>query len=428
MEHGYRRLDPGSAQALNMPTLRLLVLTKHLLDSRDAQAQQSAALINALSSKGVCVDVITGEPALGTPRIPLDPSVHLHSLPARWLTHRQNFAAKVTRKLERNLTAWLATAWVNDASRLASHLMADRTYDAIMSIALPMESHIAAKLAHRKAPWIAATSDPWPESILPKPYCDFAVPVLTALQKSVVRDVLAKADALVVPCSEGLAYLTQHYPTLDRGKAFLVPHVAPINLTGASSPETDTLTLVHGGALSRERVCPGLAKALAALPPSSKWRLRFVGQVHPDMLRLFERAGAMRRVLVDGWKSKPETLEILASAQALLLVEAYMTAYPFLPSKLADYSATGRPVLAITGEGSATARLIEEYSAGIVADHSSHSILEALLSMEDRLAGLSSRNLGSIFQAEHIAAKFHEIIASLNTRTISREASPSPYG
>jgi hypothetical protein len=426
MEHGYRRLVPGSAQALNMHTLRLLVLTKHLLDPRDAQAQQSAALINALSSTGVCVDVITGDVALGTPRIPLDPSVHLYSLPARWLTHRQNVAAKVIRKLERNLTAWLATAWATDASHLASRLMADRTYDAIMSIALPMESHIAAKLAHRKAPWIAATSDPWPESILPKPYCDFAIPVLNALQKAVVRDVFATADALIVPCSEGLGYLAKHYPTLDRGKAFLVPHVAPANFPELSSAETDTLTLVHGGALSRERVCPGLAEALSALPPSSRWRLRFVGQIHPDMLRLFERAGAMQRVLVDGWKSKPEALEILASAQALLLVEACMTAYPFLPSKLADYTVTGHPILAITGEGSAAARLIREYSAGIVAGHSSHSILQALLSMEGRLASLSSRNLGTTFQAQNIASKFHEIIDSLNTRTISRDASPPP--
>ena len=35
-------------------------------------------------------------------------------------------------------------------------------------------------------------------------------------------------------------------------------------------------------------------------------------------------------------------------SDALLLVEAEMDSYPFLPSKLADYAASGLPVIAIT--------------------------------------------------------------------------------
>lgn len=403
-----------------MPSPRLLVVTKHLLDPRDAQAQQSAALIAALA-ENFRVEVITGAAAPGITPINFEHDLQLHALPARWLTHHQTLPAKISRKLDRNLSAWLPTRWAIDAGRLASELVAANRYDAIISIALPMESHIAVQRAKRGAPWVACMSDPWPESLLPPPYSDFALPVLNALQRKTVARSFIEADALVFSCAESLRFLARHYPELEESKAFVVPHVAPGTLRRLSAPEAacNEIDLVHGGALSRERVCPGLAEALAKLPPSSRWRLRFIGQVHPDMLELLERASAMHRVSVDGWKTKSETLAALASAHALLLVEAAMPDYPFLPSKLADYTATGRPIIAITGEQSATARLVRKYNAGFVSGHDANSILRALVAMEAAHDRLSSNVLGKIFDAGSVAKVFQEIIASLNTRTIS---------
>lgn len=406
---------------------RLLIITKHFLEPRDAQAQQSAALIAALSAAGAKIDVITGA-VEGNDGIASHASLTIHALPTRWLTQQQSLAAKVTRKLERNVSAWLPTRWARAAARLASQLMAGERYDAFISIALPMESHIAALHARRQAPWIACLSDPWPESILPAPYSDFAIPLLNALQKRVVSRSFTDADALVFPCAEERDYLARHYPSLAKGKSFLIPHVAPASLAPGSDAArgNDTLTLIHGGALSRERVCPGLAEAMAALPSSSRLQLRFVGQVHPDMLAAFERAGAMHRVSFDGWKSKQDALRILSSASALLLVEASMADYPFLPSKLADYSATGRPILAITGERSPATRMIGEHQAGFLATHDKQSILDALLAMEAQHARFSSQGLHGLFQASRIAAVYADIIDSLRTRTISSAAAPSP--
>lgn len=406
---------------------RLLIITKHFLEPRDAQAQQSTALVAALSAAGAKIDVITGA-VEGHGDIAVDPSLRIHALPAHWLTQQQSLAAKVTRKLERNVSAWLPTRWARAAARLAEELMTGERYDALVSIALPMESHIAALHARRQAPWIACLSDPWPESILPAPYSDFAIPLLNGLQKQVVSRSFAEADALVFPCMEERDYLTRHYPLLSKDKAFLIPHVAPANV----APATDAaghggvVTLIHGGALSRERVCPGLAEAVAALPLSSALRLQFVGHVHPSMLAAFERAGAMHRVSFDGWKSKQDTLRILSSASALLLVEARMADYPFLPSKLADYSATGRPIFAITGENSPATRMIRQHRAGFLATHDKQSILDALLAMESQYASFSSQGLHELFHASRIAAVYEGIIDSLRTRTISSAAVPSP--
>lgn len=429
MEHGYYWLAVAlAAKKIDMSGQRLLIITKHLLDSRDAQAQQSAALISALSASGIKLDIITGAVSAQASEISQAPSTRLYAIPTRWLTDRQNLSAKIARKLERNLTAWLATRWARQAAQLATHLMTCERYDALISIAMPMESHIAALQANRRAPWIACMSDPWPESILPAPYSDLAIPILNSLQKQVVRKTFEKAEALVFPCIEELAYLASHYPSLNKNKAFLIPHVAPsrIHTPQLLAKAHSDITLIHGGALSRERVCSELAQAMGALPEKSRWRLRFVGHTHPEMVRALEHAGAMQRVDIDGWKSKQETLSALSSAQALLLVEARMSSYPFLPSKLADYASTGLPIIAITGPCSPSSRLIHEHNAGLVTNHDANNILQALLSMEERHTEFSSRNLSSTFQANRIAEAYCDVITLLSAATITREAVPSP--
>lgn len=393
----------------------LLLITKHFLDSRDAQAQQSAALASALSEAGATVEVITGAVDPYILSASVNPALKVHALPAHWPTRSQTLTGKITRKIDRNLSAWRPTHWARRAAHLASKLMAEKRYSALISIALPMESHIAARHAKRSAPWIACLSDPWPESILPKPYADFAIPLLTDLQKLVVADVFASADALVLPCEEELKFLASIYGLLHKSKTLIIPHIAPSleAIVAPAKEETAEITVVHGGSLSRERVCPGLAEAFAALPASSRLRIHFIGQTHPNMLQAFNRAGAMERVMVDGWKNKQETLSILMQARALLLVEAPMSTYPFLPSKLADYSATGRPIIAITGSSSPSARLVLENRAGCVSGYDRESILSALQWMESEFVNISSANLSAHFSPKNVTAKYCSLIEEL---------------
>lgn len=410
-----------------MKALRLLVITKHLLDPRDAQAQQSSALIGALAATAGHIDVVTGALS-ASPAPDFGHNVIVHALPARWVSHRQSLLAKVVRKLQRNFDACVTTSWARCAAAVTNELMASEHYDAIISMALPMESHIAALNANRKTPWIAYMSDPWPESSLPAPYSDFAVPLLNAMQKRLVSKVFDEADALVFSCLECIDWLTRFYVAIDRDKSHVIPHVAPNSTTECPTPGAsgEELILVHGGALSRERVCPALAEALGRLPPESKWTLRLIGQTHQDMLDAFERAGAMGRVRVEGWMSKREALEALSSGHALLLIEARMSHYPFLPSKLADYAAIGKPIIAITGNESATARLIRATRSGLVSAHQADSILKVMMEMEASSSEYSSATLLELFQPSSVAASYVELVQSLSTLRIAKDAVPLP--
>lgn len=89
-----------------------------------------------------------------------------------------------------------------------------------------------------------------------------------------------------------------------------------------------------------------------------------------------------------------------------------MDRYPFLPSKLADYSSTGRPIIAITGDGSATSRLILKYQAGVLANHGSDSISAALQKFEDHGCNTSSSDLWNEFRAQKIAFQYISIVKS----------------
>lgn len=407
--------------------MRILVVTKHLLDQSDAQAQQSMALLNAFVERGATLDVITGEVNASAAAAVHD-AINMHILPAHWPTRKQTILAKVARKIDRNLSAWHATQWARSASKLITILANSTHYDALISIALPMESHIAMLRTQRAAPWIASLSDPWPESILPDPYSDYAIPVLSSLQERVVSNVLGTADAIVFPCEGQRDYIAGHYHGLDTRRTFVVPHVGPRMRFVDKNESGHAITLLHCGALSRERVCKGLAHALAMLPASSKLHLRCIGNVHPEMLMEFDRAGASSRVSIEEWIPKNSVLEQMRASNALLLIEARMKSYPFLPSKLADYASTGLPIVAITGESSPTAKLVREHSAGLIAHHDPQSIYMSLLSLEASYKELSSRSLSTLFDAENVVTKYYEIIDDLKMRAMCVAAEPSPYG
>ncbi|GAB2994529.1 hypothetical protein GCM10010960_09970 [Arenimonas maotaiensis] len=103
-----------------------------------------------------------------------------------------------------------------------------------------------------------------------------------------------------------------------------------------------------------------------------------------------------------------------SEGNALLLIEAEMEEYPFLPSKLADYSSITLPILAITGKQSPSAKLISESNGGIVCGHDSDSILNALTSIEKSSLQVSPQ-LNSHFSPDGVVKNYNEIILNSHT-------------
>lgn len=375
--------------------MKLLIISKNFLDQKDAQSQQSLAFIEALQEVFERIDVVTAETTendLNSLKYLEEKNVKLYPLPAQWVNSGAGFIEKIKRKFHRNLMATFITKWAKDAGLIANKLNQKNNYSILISIGLPIESHMVGLQLAEKTKWIAHFSDPWPESIMPKPYSDYSIPVMNRLQKNIVQKTISQARLISFTCTQSRDLFSAHYK-MDFERTFITPHVAPppINLV---KREDEGFIITHAGSLSRERFFPEFFYAIKELPKDSKVIVQFVGNVHPSAQQLVETLGIQHRFVFKGQLSKTDTLLCLRESDALLLIEAKMEIYPFLPSKLADYSALGLPIYAITGKESASARILNSYYGNYTSTYSVASIAKVLQEMS---TSRRNRNENSIY-------------------------------
>ena len=376
--------------------MKLLIISKNLLDQKDAQSQQSLAFIEALQEVFECIDVIaaqTTESDLRSLKHLETKNIKLYPLPAKWVSSGTEFIEKIKRKLLRNLMATLITKWAKAAGQLANALSRKNNYAAIITIGLPIESHMAGLQLTDKSKWIAHFSDPWPESLMPKPYSDYSIPIINWMQKNVVQKTINQAKLISFTCIQSRDLFAAHYK-ININKTYITPHVAPPPITPLKRSDKNFI-ITHAGSLSRERFFPEFFYAIKELPEESKVIVQFIGHVHPPAQQLVEVLKIQHRFVFKGQLNRNDTLLRLRESDALLLIEAKMEIYPFLPSKLADYSALGLPIYAITGKKSASAQILNSYYGNYTSTHSVASITKVL---QEISTSRHNRNENSIYK------------------------------
>jgi glycosyltransferase involved in cell wall biosynthesis len=113
---------------------------------------------------------------------------------------------------------------------------------------------------------------------------------------------------------------------------------------------------VHNGRLGAHEVTgrsarvllEGLSRLLCLRPESkARTRLLFVGPEDRETMEYMSALGLGRQVSCTGLVSYEESLEHVARASVCLLVEGTFGEGVFLPSKLCDYMAARKPVIAL---------------------------------------------------------------------------------
>jgi glycosyltransferase involved in cell wall biosynthesis len=114
----------------------------------------------------------------------------------------------------------------------------------------------------------------------------------------------------------------------------------------------------------------------------NRLRIRFVGQRHRGADRLTNESFFEEIVSFSDQVSKPEAIQIMRESSALIALNpASLNRY--IPGKLFDYIASGRPIL-VYGEGGEIASLVRELDAGMVLAEGDFDQLHEALA---RLAG-----------------------------------------
>lgn len=257
------------------------------------------------------------------------------------------------------------SGWLWLGERKVLSLLRRHSFDLMISRAQPYTSHLLGLLVKKRypnLPWVSYFSDPWGDN----PYVAEPSPQVLAAEEEVLR----KSSQVVVVSDLMKDSLAARYPREAR-KIEVIPHLYDSSWLGTEGREGEAherenlkpqtpLVLTYAGNFYGKRSPETLFRVLENRAGVLRGRLtvRFVGKMPPS---LSERGKALSPLVeVLGIRSYQETNQILRASQGLLLMDAPLEKSVFLPSKLVDYLALGKPLVAITPRQGAAWNALEK--------------------------------------------------------------------
>jgi glycosyltransferase involved in cell wall biosynthesis len=329
---------------------------------------QVSRTLRAMSELGWKTTVIAVPPDV-EPFAPQDPRLEAYyrsSYEIRYVEPREEIQSSpiwlrfVRRILRRTQTR--DPNWVRRASDVLCRQIAAERPDALISFAQPWINHRAAlrvKRRYPQVPWIAHFSDPWVDS----PY--FVPTDDNARAKAIEheREIIATADAVIFTTQETADLVMAKYPTSWGEKVHIIPHVYDLDLLGLTEPRSRSpkITITHTGNLYEQREPYAFLRALATLRAEMgtvELSVQFVGFATQAMQEMVKKLDLEDIVSLKSSVPFLDSLAIAKSADLLLVIDAPAEHSVFLPSKIVDYLSLERPILALTPQSGASARVL----------------------------------------------------------------------
>ncbi|GJM26103.1 MAG: hypothetical protein DHS20C16_25180 [Phycisphaerae bacterium] len=169
------------------------------------------------------------------------------------------------------------------------------------------------------------------------------------------RRVMGDAALVVVPTRE----FAEHYQERGVRQTWVLPHCIDDFESAQPLPNLDRgLRLTYAGSIYQAHE-DSIARLLRGAESSDGISLTFLSQPHPML------AGQDVR-----WLDRADALTCMADSHVLVVALGHDTPYPLevqgcFPSKIVDYLAMGRPILAIVPPGSFVDRFVKESGCGI---------------------------------------------------------------
>lgn len=307
-------------------------------------------------------------------------------------------------------------------ARHAIDRLADDPPDVVLASGPPFHVFVAARFVahHFGVPLVLDYRDEWSE-------CPFDFVGSGPDDRAWEQRCLASADAVLFTTHSHLEHQLARFPQLDRRRAFLIPNGwEPDDFatrdSGAPKHYIDParLRVAHVGNLAGHAPPgPFLQTLDGLLARDAGWRARlqveFVGRRSPEADAALQRFGHPANIVLTDHVSKHEANRRMEQADVLLLI-ATPDLQRYLPGKLFDYVAAGRPVLIVGSPGEASA-VLERLGIGQLCSPGEPARLAECL---DRLAALRLQDSGPVvaaWLAEHrrdvLAQRGFELLAAL---------------
>ena len=252
--------------------------------------------------------------------------------------------------------------------------------DVLITFGVPMSDHLLGlRLQHKLGvPWVAHFSDPWLDNAFHRHN------VLSNLvNRRLERSVIAAADQLIFTSAETIELVMRKYPPSWRRKTKILPHSFDPALYPPRTPDAQGPVLRYLGNFYGHRSPVPLFRALRTILAEEPAllegvRVELVGQMPQRM-----REHATLRALPDGLVRLIDTvpysksLQLMADADLLLVIDGPDDLSVFLPSKLIEYLGSGTPVFGIVPPGT-SAKLLARVGAGVANPRDASTVAKGL--------------------------------------------------
>ncbi len=253
--------------------------------------------------------------------------------------------------------------WVKPSIRFLSAYLREHPVDAIVSTGPPHSMHLIALGLKRNFPqlrWIADWRDPWTNIDFydQLKLTDWADRKHHRLERAVVTS----ADVNV---AVGWTMAEELDAMGSRRTEVITNGFDPDDVPSPPVPVDTDYSLVHVGNMTASRDIPQLWPVLAEFCRTDaefgrRFKLRFVGPVDHAVLASIEKAGLLGRVERLGSVDHAQAMREMQRARVLLLsVNDTANAKGVLTSKVFEYLAVGRPILAFGPKDGDVARVLD---------------------------------------------------------------------
>jgi glycosyltransferase involved in cell wall biosynthesis len=412
---------------MNLSNPRVLCISALFPPIGDSEAICGGKMIKALLDYGVDISVLYRSKAMSLRTYardgssfwkPLEEIATDISTPTYHERFKGRFGATVNRMQ-------LYLGWIDAVVGWARRAHAERSFDLVYSRSLPTVSHLAGYWCAKKLnlPWVVNMNDPWDKFLVPgasQEGSSLYAKVSTYWFKKTLRN----ADVVTCP-NERLHRYHAGFAQIDR-PAVILPHIgytAPPFSNRSAHVQTAPFRLVHAGKLGIHEVPSrptdalliGFGDFLRTHPEArSEAKLVLVGPEDTATTAVIAALGLQANVESVGSVSYEDSLRHIAGAAVCVLVEAKLEEGIFLPSKLVDYIAARKPVLALSPKVGVTADMAGQAGGGIthVSRHDAEAVQEAIAGLyADYRRGTlhlraPSEGFAGQFKPDAVAGKF----------------------
>ena len=275
--------------------------------------------------------------------------------------------------------------WNKHALRAVERLLAaGETFDAVLTSSPPHSTQLIGLALQKRygLRWLADMRDPWTDIYY---YRDLHhTPLAAWLDARYERQVLTRADAVLVTSPETERLFRTKVPGLAAGKIHVLPngYDAP-DFSQPSQPPADCFRITHTGTITELYHLGGLLGVLArALKrhPAVPMQLRFVGQVSAELRTQVSAAGLAEVTDYQPFVPHADSVaELLQATVLLMAIPDVPRNRGILPGKIFEYLAANKPVLCVGPAGSDADKLLQECGAGQALPYADAALMQETL-------------------------------------------------